>query len=82
MKIGLAIPQYARWFRGEPALRVLTTAREMSLQSIWLVDHIVPHTHAGRGLRNRDHGRVDGVVLLRRVCNAIDYHPYSARPWR
>ena len=87
MKIGLAIPQYARWFRGEPALRVLTRAREMSLQSIWLVDHIVltPTQAVGYGTGTTDVWTASSYFAG--VCNAIDYHPYFSQavaviPWR
>ena len=87
MKIGLAIPQYARWFRGEPALRVLTKAREMSLQSIWLVDHIVltPTQAVGYGTGTTDVWTASSYFAG--LCNAIDYHPYFSQavaviPWR
>ncbi|MYB41912.1 MAG: LLM class flavin-dependent oxidoreductase [Chloroflexi bacterium] len=87
MKIGLAIPQYARWFRGEPAFRVLAKARELRLQSIWLVDHIIltPTQAVGYGTGTTDVWTASAYFAG--VCNAIDYHPYFSQaivviPWR
>ncbi len=87
MKIGLAIPQYARWFRGEPAFRVLEQAKAMNLESLWLVDHIIltPTQAVGYGTGTMDVWTA--CSYFAGACDAIDYHPYFSQavaviPWR
>ena len=87
MKAGLAIPIYARWFRGEPAFEVLAKAKEMRLESIWLVDHIIltPTQALGYGTGTPDVWTASAYFAG--ACNALDYHPYVSQavvviPWR
>ncbi len=87
MKIGLAIPQYARWFRGERAFRVLAKAKEMNLESLWFVDHIIlsPTQAVGYGTGTTDVWTATAYIAG--ACDAIDYQPYFSQavaviPWR
>ena len=87
MKAGLAIPIYARWFRGEPAFEVLAKAKEMRLESIWLVDHIIltPTQALGYGTGTPDVWTASAYFAG--ACDALDYHPYVSQavvviPWR
>ena len=51
MKIGLYLPNYARWFRGDQIWTVCEKAKEMGLDSLWFVDHIIftPEQYVGYG---------------------------------
>ena len=87
MKIGLCIPIYARWFRGEPSFRVLEKAKEMDLESMWLPDHIIltPTQAVGYGTGIMEVWT--STAYFAGVCDAIDYHPYFSQavaviPWR
>ncbi len=87
MKIGLAVPIYARWFHGEPAFRVMSKAKELEMQSIWMVDHLIltPSQAVGYGSGQPDVWTA--TAYFAGLCNAIDYHPYFGQavaviPWR
>ena len=41
MKIGMVIPNYARWLRGDEIWEVCEKAKEMDLDSLYFVDHVI-----------------------------------------
>ena len=51
MKIGMQLPNYARWFRGDEIWEVCEKAKEMKLDALFFVDHIIvtPHQYVGYG---------------------------------
>src|SRR5262245_54387368 len=87
MKLGLAIPCYARWFRGEPSFRVLEASKKLGLDSVWLVDHIIltPAQAVGYGSGTPDVWTA--TAYYAGVCDALGYNPYWSQavaviPWR
>ena len=51
MKIGMLVPNYARWFRGEGIWAVCEKAKELGLDALYFVDHVIvtPHQYVGYG---------------------------------
>ena len=51
MKIGLSLPNYARWFRGEGIWAVCEKAQEMEIDALSFVDHVIftPAQYVGYG---------------------------------
>jgi len=51
MKVGMLLPNYARWFRGDEIWEICEKAKEMKLDSLYFVDHIMvtPHQYVGYG---------------------------------
>ncbi|MSQ29194.1 MAG: LLM class flavin-dependent oxidoreductase [Dehalococcoidia bacterium] len=87
MKIGLALPIYARWFQGDPALQVLNKAKALGVESLWLVDHIILTPTQAIGYGNSTPDIWTASAYFAGACNALDYHPYFGQavaviPWR
>src|SRR5262249_37898581 len=87
MKIGLAVPSIARWFRGEPAFRLLGKAKAPNLDSIWLLDRIIPTPSQAIGYGTGSTDIWTASAYFAGVCDALDYHPYFSQavaviPWR
>ena len=51
MKIGILVPSYARWWRGNEIVDTCAKARDMGLDSLWFYDHVIltPEQNAGYG---------------------------------
>ena len=51
MKIGIRVPNYARWWRGDEIWQTCEKAKAMGLDSLWFVDHVIvtPEQYAGYG---------------------------------
>ncbi len=51
MKIGLSLPNFARWLRGDEIWAVCEKAKEIGFESLWFVDHMIftPQQYVGYG---------------------------------
>ena len=51
MQIGMMIPNYARWLRGDEIWEVCEKAKELGLDALCFVDHVIvtPHQYVGYG---------------------------------
>lgn len=51
MKIGMLVPSYARWWRGDAIVETCAKARDIGLDSLWFYDHVIltPEQSAGYG---------------------------------
>ncbi len=51
MKVGMMVPNYARWFRGDAIWDVCMKAKEMNLDALCFVDHVIitPRQYVGMG---------------------------------
>ena len=87
MKIGLAVPMYARWFNGAPLLEVMAKAKEVGFDSIWTVDHIILTPDQAQRYGTHTTDLWTSQAYYAGVCDAMDYHPQFAQavgviPWR
>jgi len=51
MKVGMMVPNYARWFRGEGIVDTCEKGKELELDALCLVDHVIatPRQYVGMG---------------------------------
>ncbi|MEK7777614.1 MAG: TIGR03619 family F420-dependent LLM class oxidoreductase [Chloroflexota bacterium] len=51
MKVGMRLPNYARWFRGDGIWATCEKGKEIGLDALFFVDHIMftPHQYVGYG---------------------------------
>ena len=75
MKIGLMLPNYARWFRGEGIWATCEKGKEMGLDALSFVDHIMvtPQQYVGYGNGYMDQWTAMSYVAA--VTNAQGWKP-------
>ena len=65
MKVGMLLPNYARWFRGDEIWEVCEKAKEIGLDSLFFVDHIIVRPHQTIGMGN---GYMDIYTIMSYVA--------------
>ena len=65
MKVGMLLPNYARWFRGDEIWEVCEKAKDIGLDSLFFVDHIIVRPHQTIGMGN---GYMDIYTIMSYVA--------------
>ena len=75
MKIGLMLPNYARWFRGDGIWATCEKAKELELDSLCFVDHVMftPRQYVGYGNGYMDIWTAMSYVAA--ITNIQDWKP-------
>ena len=75
MKIGMMVPNYARWFRGDGIWATCEKGKELGLDALCFVDHVMvtPHQYVGYGNGYMDEWTAMAYVAA--VTNAQGWRP-------
>ena len=75
MKIGMQVPNYARWFRGDGIWATLEKGKELDLDALCFVDHVIitPRQYVGMGNGYMDEWTAMSYVAA--INNVQKWHP-------
>ncbi len=75
MKIGLMIPNYARWFRDDAVWEVCAKAKELGFDALSFVDHVIITKNQYAGMGNGYMEQYMAMAYVAAVTNAQGWKP-------